>query len=1258
MSKTIKGTVSKAVKLLLVEDSADDAELAIRMLRRGGFDAQYERVDNAAAMAAALKRQPCDAVISDFRMPGFTGLDALKILRSTGLDIPFILTSGTIGEETAVEAMKAGASDYVLKQNLARLAPALQRELKAAAMRADHGRVQRELVEREARYRDLFENMLNGIAHCRMQYDDHERPVDFVYLQVNKAFERLTGLKNVVGQNVTQVIPGIRELSPELFEIYGRVASSGIPEIFEFDFKSQHQWLTISVYGPARGYFVAVFDDITERKSAEKALRESEARFRALTEMSSDFYWESDAEHRLVVRGAADGKESSVWAFREGARLGERRWEIPSLSPNEAGWQAHRAMLDAHLPFRNFEVSRQGIDGTVRHRSLSGDPAFDVDGKFTGYRGVGTDITERKRTESDLRKLALAIRQSGTGIVITDPAGAIEFVNPKFEAMTGYCAAEVRGKNPRFLKSGAQSREFYRDLWETITAGKAWQGEIQNRKKTGELYWESQHISPVLDENGSIRNFIAVKEDITERKRTEKALRASEEELRTIFDGALDGIVVADVETRKFLKGNPAICRMLGYTLEEIAGIGVPDIHPMRDLPRAMEQFDKLMRGEIPMAADIPVKRKDGSIFFADIRATPIRFGARDALLGIFRDVSERRRAYEKITRLNRVYSVLSSINALIIRVSDRMELYREVCRIAVDLGGFPIAWIGEVDREALRVNPVAWHGTDERFLGQIRMTIREDAPEAIGVVGRAVIDRTPVISNDIEHDPLVPAKGSMQRGARSLVVLPLVVAGEGTGVLHLYSDVLGFFDAEEMKLLAELSGDISFALDHLEKAKKLEYLAYYDPLTGLANRALFHERLSQKVHAAQRSQGKLSLVLADVERLKTINDSLGRQTGDELLRQLARRLERAADPVSIARTGGDQFAILLPEIKGRTEVGRAIERIWRDCFAQPFEVSDTELRISAKAGIALFPSDGANAEALFSNAEAALQYARQTGERHQFHTRRLTDRVAEQLTLENQLRRALEKDEFALHYQPKVALDTRRVVGVEALIRWQSPELGLVLPGQFIALMESTGLIQEAGRWALAKAIQDHSRWVALGLPAPRVAVNVSPIQLRRRDFVATLKEAVAAGARPPGIDLEITESIIMTDVEGNIEKVKAARDLGLSIAIDDFGTGYSSLGYLAKLPVQALKIDRSFIVSMLNDPDAMTLVQTIISLAQSLRLKVIAEGVETEEQAKFLRLLRCDEIQGFLISRPMPFDEMTALLAAQAGVRAPTLR
>jgi EAL domain-containing protein (putative c-di-GMP-specific phosphodiesterase class I) len=257
-----------------------------------------------------------------------------------------------------------------------------------------------------------------------------------------------------------------------------------------------------------------------------------------------------------------------------------------------------------------------------------------------------------------------------------------------------------------------------------------------------------------------------------------------------------------------------------------------------------------------------------------------------------------------------------------------------------------------------------------------------------------------------------------------------------------------------------------------------------------------------------------------------------------------------------------------------------------------------------------------------------------------------MNERMAENLALENKLRRALEKDEFVLHYQPKVSLEDRSVVGLEALIRWQSPEFGLVPPLRFIPLLEETGLILEVGAWAMRQATADHRAWTEARLQPPRVAVNVSPIQLRQRDFVRSVERAIMEGVAPVRIDLEITENLIMQDVEATIAKLVSIRQLGIKIAIDDFGTGYSSLSYLARLPVETLKIDRSFVIRMLEDANTMTLVQTIISLAHSLRLKVVAEGVDAEEQAKVLRLLRCDEMQGYLFSEPLPREGIVALL------------
>jgi EAL domain-containing protein (putative c-di-GMP-specific phosphodiesterase class I) len=303
------------------------------------------------------------------------------------------------------------------------------------------------------------------------------------------------------------------------------------------------------------------------------------------------------------------------------------------------------------------------------------------------------------------------------------------------------------------------------------------------------------------------------------------------------------------------------------------------------------------------------------------------------------------------------------------------------------------------------------------------------------------------------------------------------------------------------------------------------------------------------------------------------------------------------------------------------------------------FRLGGTVFRIAAKVGVALFPEDGVDADTLLKNAEAALKKAKAGGDRYLFYKQKMTETVAGKLTLENQLRQALDKGEFVLHYQPKVNLESGKLASAEALIRWNDPRTGLVPPSRFIPVLEETGLIYEVGRWALRKAIDDYLRWRGAGLPAVRIAVNVSPLQLRNRGFIAEIKEAIGIGAQAQdGLELEITESLIMEDINHNIATLHAIRGMGVNVAIDDFGTGFSSLSYLAKLPVDTLKIDRSFVVDMTAGPQGLALVSTIISLAHSLKLKVVAEGVEIEEQARLLRLLSCDEMQGYLFSKPLP--------------------
>jgi diguanylate cyclase (GGDEF)-like protein/PAS domain S-box-containing protein len=617
-------------------------------------------------------------------------------------------------------------------------------------------------------------------------------------------------------------------------------------------------------------------------------------------------------------------------------------------------------------------------------------------------------------------------------------------------------------------------------------------------------------------------------------------------------------------------------------------------------------------------------------------------------------DITEQRRSEIRIKHLNRVYAVLSGINTLIVHAKDREELYREACRIAVEDGGFRMSMISIVDRQTSRVVPAASAGKDEELFASIANILAspEGAPSTLIV--KAIQAKAPLVVNDSLMDARVLFSDKYSAaGVRSLAVFPLIVAGEAVGALSLFSSELEFFHADELKLLAELTDDISHAIDHIGKQERLDYLAFYDVLTGLANRALFCERLELSLLEASRGDGRLAVMLLDIERFRNVNDTYGREAGDRLLAELAARLAASeVDVMRLARIDADHFAIMVLDSPAEAEVVSRIDKRMVEIFTAPFHIAGTELRVSAKVGIAVSPDDGTEADVLLRNADTALKNAKARGARYLFYTQKMNERVVEKLSLENRLRQAIELEQFVLHYQPKISFATGKLTGCEALIRWNDPQSGLVPPGQFIPILEETGLILEVGRWALRKALEDYLRWRAAGLPATRIAVNVSPLQLRHRGFADEIQAIFGAHAlAPEALELEVTEGMIMEVGKDSIATLQGIRALGVSIAMDDFGTGFSSLSYLARLPVDTLKIDRSFVVEMTAAPVGLALVSTIITLAHSLKLKVVAEGVETEEQCRLLRLLSCDEMQGFLLSKAVPSEEFeTKFLKAGA--------
>lgn len=747
--------------------------------------------------------------------------------------------------------------------------------------------------------------------------------------------------------------------------------------------------------------------------------------------------------------------------------------------------------------------------------------------------------------------------------------------------------------------------------------------------------------------------------DITIRHRAEKELAETKERFQQISESIRDVFFLRAADSMHMLYISPAYEDIWGRSRESLYAnpqSWIETIHPDDRESAARKIQEGMQTGKFK--AEYRIVRPNGAVRWIESRGFPVvdATGKIVRIASVAKDITDRREAERKISRLNRVYAVLSGINTLIVRARDREELFSESCRIAVKDGKFPTAWIAMVEKDSGAVRVAARQGGSDAYYAGLEKSMKTLASDGTGVISRVLRDMRPVISNDFADDAHFPTRAlAVQSGSRSRAALPLITAGKAVGVLVLHADVADFFNEEEMKLLQELAGDISFALDHMDKSERVNYLANHDVLTGLSNRNLFVESLSQSIGGGRPVSGILAVVLLDMERFRGVNETLGRQTGDGLLRMVAARLQQT-NP-TVARTGPNQFALRIEGRQAVADIVRAVAEMTTCCFEQPFTLKNEELRIGCRIGVAVFPGDGENAETLLHNAEAALRNAKRTTERLVFYAPEMNAQVAQALKIESRLRRALERGEFLLHYQPKVSLSDRRIAGAEALIRWQDPQEGLIPPIQFIAVLEETGLIGEVGRWVMAQALKDIKAWAAKGLLLPRVAVNVSAIQLQRKDFVdAVVEEVQRAGDAPELLELEITESLLMHDVEKTIRKLSILRGLGMHISLDDFGTGYSSLSYLARLPIDTVKIDRSFIINVVDSAEDAAIVSGIVALVHSLKRTVVAEGVETEEQAKFLTSLGCDEIQGYLFSKPLPANEFEMLLLQEQAAAVQT--
>lgn len=663
--------------------------------------------------------------------------------------------------------------------------------------------------------------------------------------------------------------------------------------------------------------------------------------------------------------------------------------------------------------------------------------------------------------------------------------------------------------------------------------------------------------------------------------------------------------------------------------------------------------------------------RLDGTIVYVEVMSASIDYSDRPAVLAVIRDVTERNFGKEtqaqlaaklqeyagRIGKLNRIRTVLSSINGAILRTRDRQSLLHELCRIAVDDGKLLLAWVSMVDDAGTHLQFQAHAGKGRECFENLNMPLAPPEDEDIGPTREAVIQNTVVVWDNIQDDTSRPSWQARARlvGYRSLIALPLRVAGQVVGAWTLCSEENGFFTDEERKLLVELASDVGLGLDYFDKSERLEDLAYHDQLTGLPNPALVEDRLEQAIGRARHSKRLVAAIAVHIEGVRRVNDLLGWSAGDTVMRSVAAGLSssvRSGD--TIGRLGQHEFVVVLVDIAQPADLPVVLRNL-AQAIPQTIQIEEKPVSIRPRMGVAIFPRDGRNAEELIRNASlAAGEMSSGKATDFAFYSSSANELAQRNFQIGQELRHAIEREELYLDFQPIVHMSDRRIVATEALLRWNSKKLGKIRPDQFIPIAEESDLIHKIGIWVVEEAARLSCVWKRDLDNPPRISVNVSAHQLRKpglADLVIRLAREASDLDAPAKLGIEITESAVMDNIELAVSEMQKLKDAGFRISIDDFGTGYSSLSRLRVLPIDNLKIDKSFVHDLETDPDAVLLAKSIIALAHSLNLGVVAEGIETEAQFGLLNDLGCDAGQGYLLGRPMHTDLLLDLLRKGGG-------
>jgi diguanylate cyclase (GGDEF)-like protein/PAS domain S-box-containing protein len=810
--------------------------------------------------------------------------------------------------------------------------------------------------------------------------------------------------------------------------------------------------------------------------------------------------------------------------------------------------------------------------------------------------------------------------------------GSLSRANDNFLALLGFTREEAVGRHhSSFCTEAFASSTEYRNFWPQLRDGQARTGLAERLRSDGSSCWLEATYTPVLDAQGQVRNILKIATDITARLQREQAQTEHLQRLSLVADASGTAVVISDSESR-IVYVNDGFSQMFGWTLDEVRGKAPITLLAARINDDFVEKYrDALRSGGSVEREDIVISR-DGRRYWAKVISNPVGAGDGDRWSYTVTTLTDITRAKMHEVLQHRVLEAM-------VRESPLSEVLELICHEVEHIAPEITASILGVSEQGV-LQSLVGPSLPADYARQL-----DGIPigPVCGSCGTAAWRNETVRVDDIATDPLW-----VEHRHR---ILPLgIVACWSTPIHNSQGRVVGTFAfyfksprVQAAETFHQLMVDAcvhlcALALEREHTRQRIRQLAFYDGLTGLPNRSLLQAKADQAIAAATRSMEKLAVLFIDLDRFKQVNDSLGHPAGDELLRQIAVKLLQDLRACDIAgRLSGDEFVVVLPQsdVEQTTDM---VERLLQ-LLGSPVTVAGVALAASASVGIAMFPDDGRDMETLLHRADMAMYQAKSSGRGcFSFFSSEMNQLAQERLALETALRSAILTRQLHLHYQPQVDMETGKLYGVEALARWTHPELGEISPVRFIPLAEECGLIADLGHWALREACRQLSAWRAQGLAVPAVSVNLSPTSFHNLDLPRMIADTLEINSlTSQDLTLELTESILLDTNPSTMKTIAEVHANGIRLAMDDFGTGYSSLSYLRRLPVNELKLDRSFVADLENDETARALSAAILGIGKSLHLTVVAEGVETAEQNTLLREQGYPVAQGYLFSRPL---------------------